>query len=611
MADRPKGVSMKAFRKLAFIAFAALPVLAQAPQSELGVVRGTVVRAGSGEPITGATLTLSVEPPASLVDSMKSLASSMGLPAGEAQGALAQMLNATPEFIADELEGARERGIPAPFIAMMTQVLALKTETKGFPLRAVSDANGQFTFSGVPRGAFTLLARREGYFGAASRNAAFTSPSPTPLPEDVSLPVTVRELQTTVTVSLIPGAVISGRLRDVNGAAAANVPVRALELWYPYGIPMLASVRSVQTDDTGQFRVFGLRPGQYFLAATPAVSTGAFATFHPGSLEWTTAIPINLSAGQEVSSMDFSLQTARTVMVSGEITEIGSPATPRSLRVRLVRQPLAGGAPFEGTFPVVDGRKTAFELRGVPPGIYHLFANTAANFRNTTVVEVRDRDATGIQLVLRMNVTVTGTVTVDGATSPENAGARISLSAFDPDGKILVEGSTAQRGVAIAPDGRFSVPDRPWGRYAIRVIGLEPDAYVDEVQQGALNVYDTGVNVSGGADPITVKVKSNGGRIEGIVQTTDRKPLSEAVVVLIPPVARRRNPSLYMTAISDREGRFSLRGIQPGEYKVFAWESVPTGAWENAEFLAKYETQGRAVSIAPAAATQLEVMVAR
>jgi hypothetical protein len=138
-----------------------------------------------------------------------------------------------------------------------------------------------------------------------------------------------------------------------------------------------------------------------------------------------------------------------------------------------------------------------------------------------------------------------------------------------------------------------------------------PDVYIDEVQQSALNVYDTGVNVSGGADPITVKIKSNGGQIEGIVLTADRKPSSEAVVVLIPHVSRRRNPSLYLTAISDREGRFSLRGIQPGEYKVFAWESVPTGAWENAEFLAKYETEGRAVSIAPAAATQVEIVVAR
>jgi hypothetical protein len=542
----------------------------------------------------------------------------MGLPAGEAQGALAQMLNATPEFIADELEGARANGgVPAPFIAMMTQVLALKTETKGFPLRAVSDANGQFRFSGVPRGAFTLLVRREGYFGTASKSAALpASPSPTPPAEDVSLPVTVRELQTTVTVSLIPGAVISGRLRDVNGGAVANVPVRALELWYPYGIPMLASARSVQTDDAGQFRVFGLRPGQYFLAATPAVSTGAFTTFHPGSLEWTTATPINLSPGQEVASMDFSLQTARTVTISGEVTELGSPATPRSLQVRLFRQPLVGGAAFEGTFPVVDGRKTAFELRGVPPGTYHLVANTTANFRNTATIEVRDRDVTGIQLDLRMNVTVTGMVTIDGMAPPENAFARISFSAFDPDGKIVVEGSTPQRGVPIAPDGKFSVPDRPWGRYAIRVIGVGPDAYVDEVQQGASNVYDSGVNVTGDAfrsatDQITVKVKSNGGRIEGIVQTPDRKPSSEAVVVLIPPVARRRNPSLYMTAISDREGRFSLRGIQPGEYKVFAWERVPTGAWENAEFLAKYETQGRAISVAPSASTQVEVMVAR
>jgi hypothetical protein len=144
---------------------------------------------------------------------------------------------------------------------------------------------------------------------------------------------------------------------------------------------------------------------------------------------------------------------------------------------------------------------------------------------------------------------------------------------------------------------------------------VSPDAYVDEVQQGGVNVYDAGIHVTADAfryptDQITVKVKSNGGRIEGIVQTSDRKPLSTAVV-LVPPAARRRNPSLYLATRSDADGRFSLRGIQPGEYQLFAWESAPEGAWQNAEFLAGYESQGRAVSIAPSVSTQVEIVAVR
>jgi hypothetical protein len=264
----------------------------------------------------------------------------------------------------------------------------------------------------------------------------------------------------------------------------------------------------------------------------------------------------------------------------------------------------------------VEGRKTEFEFRGVPPGTYHLYANTAANLRAATSVEVRDKDVSGIQIEVHPNIAVPGVFTLDGTTPPANAGARIALSAFDPDGKTVFEQSPRSEGVPIAPDGTFSVASNPWGRYATRIIGLPPDSYIDEVRQGGLNVYDSGINVTGDSfrfptDQITVRVKSNGGRIEGVVQSTDRKPSSGAVVVLVPPFARRRNPSLYAVTTSGSDGRFSLRGIQPGEYKVFAWESVPEEAWRNADFLAGYESQGRVVSVAPSVSTQVEIVAMR
>jgi hypothetical protein len=207
----------------------------------------------------------------------------------------------------------------------------------------------------------------------------------------------------------------------------------------------------------------------------------------------------------------------------------------------------------------------------------------------------------------------------DGEAPGVNAFAR--FSPFDPDGKTVIDDLPIPRdpresdGAKIAPDGEFSAKDNPWGRYAIRIIGLSPDAYIDEVRQGGVNVYDAGSNVTTDAfrfstDQITVNMKSNGGRIEGIVQTADRKPLS-TTVVLVPPVARRRNPSLYRVTTSDADGRFSLRGIQPGECKLFAWENAPGGAWQNAEFLASYESQGRVISIAPSVSTQVEVVAAR
>jgi hypothetical protein len=54
---------------------------------------------------------------------------------------------------------------------------------------------------------------------------------------------------------------------------------------------------------------------------------------------------------------------------------------------------------------------------------------------------------------------------------------------------------------------------------------------------------------------------------------------------------------------ADATSKFNMDGIAPGDYKLFAWEAVPNGAWMNAEFLARYEGRGVAVSVTPTGST--------
>jgi hypothetical protein len=46
---------------------------------------------------------------------------------------------------------------------------------------------------------------------------------------------------------------------------------------------------------------------------------------------------------------------------------------------------------------------------------------------------------------------------------------------------------------------------------------------------------------------------------------------------------RRQNPARYVVTVSNAQGQFMMRGVPPGNYKAFAWESVLPGAYENAE----------------------------
>ncbi|HJX94885.1 MAG TPA: hypothetical protein VJ324_04655, partial [Candidatus Acidoferrum sp.] len=48
---------------------------------------------------------------------------------------------------------------------------------------------------------------------------------------------------------------------------------------------------------------------------------------------------------------------------------------------------------------------------------------------------------------------------------------------------------------------------------------------------------------------------------------------------------------------TDQYGRFDIRGIAPGDYKLFSWEQVEPNAWEDPDFLKQFEAKGQRVSL--------------
>jgi hypothetical protein len=80
-------------------------------------------------------------------------------------------------------------------------------------------------------------------------------------------------------------------------------------------------------------------------------------------------------------------------------------------------------------------------------------------------------------------------------------------------------------------------------------------------------------------------------------------------VVLVPEARRRSNSALYVVGTSDASGRFTLRGIAPGDYKVFAWESIPAFAYQNAAFIAKHEDRGKIVRVGQSGTATAELTI--
>jgi hypothetical protein len=89
----------------------------------------------------------------------------------------------------------------------------------------------------------------------------------------------------------------------------------------------------------------------------------------------------------------------------------------------------------------------------------------------------------------------------------------------------------------------------------------------------------------------------------------DGKPAANATVVLVPPQARRQNALLYKNVTTNETGNFTVRGVSPGPYTIFAWESVLPTAWQNAEFLSKYEARGQQINLSATSVGEVQLNV--
>jgi hypothetical protein len=164
--------------------------------------------------------------------------------------------------------------------------------------------------------------------------------------------------------------------------------------------------------------------------------------------------------------------------------------------------------------------------------------------------------------------------------------------------------------ISVDASGNFSAPDIASARYMLQVSGLPETAYVADIRQGGTTVFNTGFSVGNQpALPLEIVVSANGGTIEGNVQTSEHKPAASSMVVLVPPADQRQNALLYKNTPTDEKGNFSLKGVPPGEYTLFAWESVPFTAWMNPDFLSKYQDRGRAVVVSQGTRLEAQLVI--
>jgi hypothetical protein len=583
------------------------PLQAQAPANTAvatGVIDGKVVHAGSLDPIGNAQVTLIKPNP------------SGGTLTPEAASALESIQSLTTSLV-----GISQASIDT-LIASQEKALGLTPGTLASTPQStvLTNASGSFTFKDLAPGKYSIRVTSEGYFGLPLNGTSSTSVSKT-ITIDAKKPTPFTD------VVMVKGGIVSGRIKDPSGQPASGVAVGFYRLSYgPSGRPVWLQVNSKPTDDRGEYRMFWLAPGEYFVGITPraaGIVSGPqdswLRTFFPGVSDTTAASTIRVKDGGEVPGVDFSIQSGGIVAVfkvSGKAVNPLPNVKPNpttnvmdrtvSTFVLAPREPgvLDGTTPpqSQNSLPLTARPNNEFEIRNVRPGAYDLYTlwmDSAAKryYTSRTPIEIRNSDIDNLNLSINPGVPLSGEIRVSGisATPLPFESIKINLRVLD-----TTPGPFASIIGAIPVDaaGKFSIPDVPEARYTIQLTGLPDSTYVADIRQGATSVYDSGflLDVTS-TGPVQIVVSPAGQVIEGTVLNSQAKPASSATVVLVPPAERRMNAQLYKTASIDADGHFSIKGVPVGEFTLFAWENVASGAWMNTQFLTAYQDKGHPLNV--------------
>jgi hypothetical protein len=482
---------------------------------------------------------------------------------------------------------------------------------------AVTDESGKFSFSDLSPGRYALAARREGYFNADPGALNTTMVGRT-------ITIEVGKQPPRLDLFMTQGGIVSGRVRDPQGQPVANVTVAAYRPSYPNGVLAWTSVLSRTSDDRGEYRLFPLPAGQYFIGAIPAtaaviagVQDSWLRTFYPGTIDPAAAVALTTGGGMEIPgvNIDIRASNARTYKISGTAVNPLPSVPPNAAGVvdRSVSSfylvprssSILDSSPFPAAvpnaIPVGSRGNGEFEIRNVKPGPYDLYTayldgNIGRYFTSRTPVDVLDRDVTGLSIAITPGGTLDVEVVVEGNAEPpiKIESLQLEFATMDTTPGMFARFNSGQ---ALGDKGKVVLANIVEARYRLSLRGLPQTAYLADIRQSGQSVFDEGVVIGQQIEPVRIAVSTAGGAVIGLVQKSNR-PAAGATVILIPPTGRRKNSQLFKTTTTGEDGRFSMSGIMPGPYTILALQNRPSGEpWLNADFLATYLQSGSAVRV--------------
>jgi len=213
-------------------------------------------------------------------------------------------------------------------------------------------------------------------------------------------------------------------------------------------------------------------------------------------------------------------------------------------------------------------------------------------YRGVQLVEISGGADREVALKLEPGIDLSGSLRIEGETAGPQREYRIELSPGDS-----VSPNEPRPAATVRADGMFVIKSVVPGLWDIGVDPIPPGGYIKSMRLGDQDVLTEDMIIgTRTAAPLRIVISMRGGVLEGHVKRSEE---STRAIVLLAPAGRFSHVlSFYRQGVTDEAGHFKMEGLTPGPYKLYAFEALEYGAWQDPEFLKALEGYGEKVEVA-------------
>jgi hypothetical protein len=473
--------------------------------------------------------------------------------------------------------------VPSASVRMTTGSL------QGLAADLETDGQGRFEAAGLPEGEYRVDVTRSGFLNATLRLHITSAPVNTRI--------------RLIRCAVVSGSVVDGAGRPVPGATvfAMTKPAGGKPWQRDFDRGHFANV-----DAKGDFRLFGLPPGQYLIAAsygasstaygpnggaTPPSNPGSGVIFYPDNSKPQI---FDLGPGENRGNVVFSVIPAALYSIKGTVT-LPDPKTAFWVALTPVEHPeiAVAVASFD--------KGSEFVLQGIPPGSYNLTAFGPVRGFAARGAVFAFNEPQQPPMFARVPLTVGGQNIEGIALTPEKgkpihfvlrltngAGAFCPATAQLALTQIEDLGTMTDQSLALKAEEPATVPFLVPEHYSMSLTGLGDNCVLT-----GESMFDA----AQAPDPVVLTV-GPAGNIRGKLSAPAGSPPSMFQVVLAPAELNAAEPVL--ATIPDDQFQFAFTGLKPGRYRIAAQTAAGAVHW-----LAN--DQAVEVEVHPGSAVQIEL----